>query len=160
MLYQEGLAPTLRWLAERATERSGVAFSFRDGASPAKLPQELAIFLFQCARELVYNVAKHASAGSGTIELEVDDANVLLIVTDDGKGFADTARKRRRGGGFGLFSIRERLALVGGDLSIRSDATGTRACVRVALREGVVHEHPTGDAGGEPKQHERGAQQV
>jgi signal transduction histidine kinase len=160
MLYQEGLAPTLRWLAERATERSGVAFSFRDGASPAKLPQELAIFLFQCARELVYNVAKHASAGSGTIELEVDDADVLLIVTDDGKGFADTARKQRRGGGFGLFSIRERLALVGGDLSIRSDATGTRACVRVALREGVVHEHPTGDAGGEPKQHESGAQQV
>ena len=94
------------------------------------------------------------------IELEGDDGHVVLTVTDDGKGFADTARKQRSGVGFGLFSIRERLALVGGDLSIRSDATGTRACVRVPLREGVVHQHSTEDAGGEPKQHERGAQQV
>ena len=157
MLYREGLAPTLRWLAERATERSEVAFSFRDGASPAELPQELAIFLFQCARELVYNVAKHASARTGMIELDGDDGHVVLTVTDDGKGFADTARKQRGGVGFGLFSIRERLALVGGDLSIRSEATGTRACVRVPLREGVVHQHPTEDADGESKQRERGA---
>ena len=150
MLYQEGLAPTLRWLASRATARSGIAFSFRGGASPAKLPQELAIFLFQCARELVYNAAKHTSASTGTIELEVDDANVLLTVTDDGKGFADPARKQRSGGGFGLFSIRERLALVGGDLSIRSGATGTRACVRVPLQEDAAHGHRPVDAGNEP----------
>jgi signal transduction histidine kinase len=148
MLYQEGLAPTLGWLASRATERSGVAFSFRDAASAAKLPQELAIFLFQCARELVYNAAKHASATTGTIELGVDDANVLLTVTDDGKGFSDSARKQRSTGGFGLFNIRERLALVGGDLSIQSGAAGTRACVRVPLHQHAGHGHRRADVGG------------
>ena len=107
MLYQEGLAPTLGWLASRATERSGIAFSFRDAASATKLPQELAIFLFQCARELVYNAAKHASASTGTIELGVDDANVLLTVTDDGKGFRRfhaRAAQRAEGSGCSAFA--------------------------------------------------------
>ena len=158
MLYQEGLAPTLGWLASRATERTGVAFSFRDAASATKLPQELAIFLFQCARELVYNAAKHASASTGTIELGVDDTNVLLTVTDDGRGFADSTRKLRSGGGFGLFSIRERLGLVGGDLSIRSDATGTRACIRVPFQEYDAHGHRPMDAGSEPNQQQRRAE--
>jgi signal transduction histidine kinase len=79
-------------------------------------------------------------------------------VTDDGRGFADSARKLRSGGGFGLFSIRERLALVGGDLSLRSDATGTRACVRVPLQEYLAHGHRPMDAGSNPNQQERSTQ--
>jgi signal transduction histidine kinase len=132
MLYGEGLAPALEWLATRASERSGVAFSFR-GTTPApRVPQDLAVVLFQCARELVYNAAKHASAKTATIELDVDDADALLTVTDDGKGF-DASQAPRRRGGFGLFSIRERVALFGGELSIASTEAGSRVSVRLPL---------------------------
>ena len=130
MLYQDGLAPALDWLASRATERSGIAFSFRPAASAARIPQELAIVLFQCARELVYNAAKHSAARTATIELDVDDAGVRLTVTDDGRGF-DASRPPRRGGGFGLFSTRERVALAGGEMSIESGDHGSRVSIRL-----------------------------
>jgi signal transduction histidine kinase len=137
MLYREGLAPALRWLASHATERTDIDFSFRGAPGAAKLPQDLAVFLYQCARELVYNAAKHASAKVCTIELEGSADEVALTITDDGKGLAEAPREQGRAGGFGLFSIRERLALFGGELSIGSDAAGTRARVRMPLRRFV-----------------------
>jgi signal transduction histidine kinase len=135
MLHREGLAPALRWLASRSSERSGVAFSFRDRTAGRELSQERAIVLFQCAREIVYNVAKHASARTASIELDVSEDEAILAVADDGKGMpADGAsREQRPGGGFGLFSIRERLALFGGSLAVASDAGGTRVTVRVPI---------------------------
>jgi signal transduction histidine kinase len=137
MLYREGLAPALRWLASHATERADVDFTFRGTPGAARLPQDLAVFLYQCARELVYNAAKHASAKACTIELENGAEEVVLTVTDDGTGFADAPRERGRAGGFGLFSIRERLALFDGELTIGSDAAGTHARVRMPLRRFV-----------------------
>ncbi len=85
-LYQEGLAPALEWLASHATRRFGVALSFTAPRSPPSLDQNLAIVLFQCARELVYNVAKHANASAGRIELDIQDRAVLLVVSDNGRG--------------------------------------------------------------------------
>jgi signal transduction histidine kinase len=139
LLHQEGLAPALGWLAARATERFGVRFSFGESGSTPQIPQDLAIVLFQCARELVYNVAKHASASVGRIELAGGDGEVLVTVVDDGTGFVAGGSPRKQGGegGFGLFSIRERLALFGGELCIESDGNGTRASMRTPLADGV-----------------------
>lgn len=136
MLHKEGLAPALRWLASHASQRSGVRFSFQGPATPPPLPQDVAVLLFQCARELVYNAAKHASASTATIGLETRDGEILLAVNDDGKGLPGNAANGAPGasGGFGLFSIRERLALFGGQLSISSDAAGTRATIRMPVR--------------------------
>jgi signal transduction histidine kinase len=99
------------------------------------LDRNLAIVLFQCARELVYNVAKHAGASAGRIELAVRDNAVWLVVSDDGQGFPSDAAVGPPGvgGGYGLFSVRERLALLGGDLAIESGADGSRVSVRVPL---------------------------
>jgi two-component system sensor histidine kinase/response regulator len=134
-LYQEGLVPALGWLASHAGRRFGVTFSFAAPRPPPVIEQNLAIILFQCARELVYNVARHARASAGWIELDVRDGTVLLVVGDDGKGFppAATAGQPGIGGGYGLFSVRERLALLGGDLSSESDAAGARVSVWVPL---------------------------
>jgi signal transduction histidine kinase len=142
MLHQEGLLPALRWLSARATERSGVKFGFRGHATGEPVPQALAVVLFQCARELVYNVAKHAHAHSALITLDVDNQEVVLTVRDDGNGMParDDTPRAAKDGGFGLFSIRERLALFGGTFSITSDAPGTRAVVRVPLQDRPEHD--------------------
>ena len=66
---------------------------------------------------------------------EAGDGEVVLAVSDDGKGFVrdDVSRKAPGGGGSGLFSLRERLALFGGRLSIATNASGTTATVRMPL---------------------------
>lgn len=130
MLHREGLASALSWLASSASERSGVAFSLRAPAAVPELPHELALVLFQCARELVYNVAKHAAAGSATLELELREDAVLLTVADDGRGF-EASRAPRRGGSYGLPSLRERVALFGGELAVASTPSGSRVSVRL-----------------------------
>jgi signal transduction histidine kinase len=133
LLYREGLASALEWLAAHATERFGVAFSFRDAAPPVKVPQELAIVLFQVAKELVYNVAKHAAARTGSIVLDAGGNHVVLSVADDGKGFGEPSGTRRRREGFGLFSVRERVTLFGGEVSIATTNAGSRVSVRMPL---------------------------
>jgi signal transduction histidine kinase len=135
LLYQEGLVPALEWLASHATLRFGLTVSFVEARPIPVLDRNLAIILFQCARELVYNLAKHAGASEGRIELDIVDNGVQLVVSDNGKGFrrADTPGKETGERGYGLFSIRERLLLVGGDLVIESGAAGTRASVRIPL---------------------------
>ncbi|HAS50967.1 MAG TPA: hypothetical protein DCS21_04225 [Gammaproteobacteria bacterium] len=135
LLYQDGLAAALEWLASHATQRFGVALSFTGSPSTLTLDRNLAITLFQCTRELVYNVAKHANASAGQIELHIQDQAVLLMVSDNGQGFpsAPMVGSPGTGGGYGLFSVRERLALLGGSLSIESDVAGTRVSVRTPL---------------------------
>jgi signal transduction histidine kinase len=133
LLYREGLASALEWLAAHATERFGVAFSFRDAAPTVKVPQELAIVLFQVARELVYNVAKHAAATTGSIVLDADGNHVVLSVADDGRGFGEPSEGRRRREGFGLFSVRERVTLFGGEVAIATTDAGSRVSVRMPL---------------------------
>jgi ABC-type amino acid transport substrate-binding protein len=148
LLYREGLASALDWLAAHATERLGVAFSFRDAAPTVKVPQDLAIVLFQVARELVYNVAKHAAARTGSIVLDADGSHVVLSVADDGKGFGEPSGARRRREGFGLFSVRERVTLFGGDVSIATTDAGSRVSVRMPVPQGV--ETDTGPAAQAP----------
>ena len=149
-LYQEGLAPALEWLASHAARRFGVALSLTTLRPLPILDRDLAIILFQCARELVYNVAKHANAPAGRIELDVQDQAVLLVVSDNGQGFpsAVAVGPPDVGGGYGLFSVRERLALLGGSLSIESNATGTRVSVRAPLAYHQNSPLPVGEGWG------------
>jgi len=134
-LYQEGLAPALQWLASHATRRFSIAFSVALPPALPTLDRNLAIVLFQCVRELIYNVAKHACASAGRIELTVWDDAVRLVVSDDGQGFPPDAATRPPGvgGGYGLFGVRERLALLGGDLAIELDAGGARVSLWAPL---------------------------
>jgi signal transduction histidine kinase len=148
MLFSEGLAPALRWLASYAAERLGVVFSFRESGAPPSVQGDLAVLLFQCTRELVYNVAKHAGASSGTIEISGGSGSVIVSVTDNGKGFASSGETRgpSRQGGFGLFSVRERLALVGGELRITSSGAGTHASIRAPVPATAAGSKPSQDA--------------
>jgi len=140
VLYQEGLGPALEWLAAHAARRFGVELSCA-GAAPSQIHQDLAVVLFQCARELVHNLIKHSGASRGRIEIGVRSGEVLLSVTDDGKGFPAEPRRAQAQvpakGGYGLFSVRERLALLGGRMSITADSGGTRVAVCVPLKVGA-----------------------
>ncbi|WP_328983852.1 sensor histidine kinase [Thiorhodovibrio winogradskyi] len=141
VLARQGLAAALDWLAESTQQRWGLRIACTAAPDVPPLGPEASVILFQCARELVYNLIKHAQASRAAIELSARDGWLELRVTDDGIGLAVAAAPPRPDGGFGLHSVRERLALIHGELRIESGldagAPGTRLCIRLPLHRQV-----------------------
>ncbi len=123
-----GLSAALGWLAESTQGRWGVTMSYRlEGTLPA-LDRARNVLLFQCARELVMNLVKHARASRGEIGLCRRDGCLELQVEDDGIGFAATraASDQRADEGYGLRGVCERLALADGGLTLEILRPGAR----------------------------------
>ena len=121
VLYDLGLPAAFRWLGEQMG-RHGLRVEVDGPADGFSLAQDDAVFLFQCARELLWNVVKHGFTDRATLAYGRDGDRVSLAVTDDGKGF-DAQTVRANGDGrshFGLFSIHERVELRGGAVEINS----------------------------------------
>ncbi len=134
-LYLGGVPRALESLAAHTSARLGVAIAFVQSGDVRDLPLDRAVVLYQCARELVYNLIKHAQASRGRIRLRSLGDTLELEVEDNGIGFRPDAPSLGvdAAGGYGLHSIRERLALLGGSLRIEFAAPGTRAIIRLPL---------------------------
>lgn len=140
VLYELGLQPAVEWLVDHYRQRTDLDLSIDTDGGGARLNDELTIVVFQAARELLMNIVKHAQASRVTIRWRHRDDEVLLSVDDDGIGFDVDSREVRRAteGGFGLFSIRERLILLGAELDIESSNSGTRVTIHAPLETRVV----------------------
>jgi len=128
-----GLAAALEWLARQtcAQERLDVKVSVQEGYQP--IPEPLASVLYRVAQEALRNAARHAGAQEVAIVLRHKPGVASLEVSDDGRGF-DVRRAEERRPGMGLFSMRERVALVNGRLTVTSSpGRGTRIVATVPL---------------------------
>ena len=134
-LYLGGLPQALESLATHGQTRFGVAIEYNQSGEIPPLPQDLAVLLYQCARELLYNLIKHARARRGAIVLRGDGNLLELAIEDDGVGFTNGAETRKvdARGGYGLYSIGERLAVLGGRLEVRSGPPGSRVVIRLPI---------------------------
>lgn len=136
-LYDQGIVAGLRWLADRFGERERVRVTFEDDGLAKPLDEPVTVLLFQTARQLLQNVARHARASEVHLALSAEGDRVTLQVEDTGVGF-DTSQLTflpSRRGGFGLFSIRERIKMIGGTLAIASaPERGTRIRVTTPMR--------------------------
>ncbi len=130
ILYDVGLEAAVEWLCEQVESQHGVKCLFIDNGQAKPVEDDVRVLLFQAARELLLNVVKHAAARSAKVSVSRQDRNMLITIEDDGIGFdPGPVNSRVNGnGGFGLFSIRERLSHIGGRLEIESgDGRGTVA---------------------------------
>jgi signal transduction histidine kinase len=136
VLYDQGLDAAVHWLAERTRELHGL--EVRVAVTDAPHPDDhVSVLVFQSVRELLLNVVKHAGVQHAQVRLWGSaDGKLHVAVEDGGKGFdaAATLERRHTGGGFGLFSIRERLDLVGGRIQIESRPGLTRVRLDIPLR--------------------------
>jgi len=92
------------------------------------LDRDTEVVLLRCAQEALANVRKHASAGAASVTVTHVEGRITLTVRDDGGGFDPTAATD----GFGLSGMRERLALVGGELRLDSAPGETILTVTLA----------------------------
>jgi len=120
-LDQLGLGPALETLATRVAHREGLEVATAIALGDERLDQELETAVYRVVQEALTNVAKHAGARRVALELHRDDDQLVLRVTDDGRGF-DPAQPAE---GFGLTGMRERAGLAGGRLDLRPTADGT-----------------------------------
>jgi len=138
MLYEMGLEAALEWLTEHFQERYKLKCAFDYAGSPSGLPTDVAVTLFQSTRELLFNVVKHAGAKKAAVTVSKANGRLSIIVSDDGKGFnlLATTHRIEKMSGFGIFSIRQRLHFIGGDLNIRSDKKqGTQITMTAPLSD-------------------------
>ena len=122
ILHAGGLAPALEWLGRWMEERHHLKVGVQVDPTVVPDTEDLTILLFQAVRELLFNVVKHAQVDAARVDLTQCEGYIYLRVADAGAGF-DPATLWGEGGGvggFGLFSIRQRLELVGGHLIIDS----------------------------------------
>ena len=123
ILHEKGLVAGLEWLVRQMEEKHHLTVRLRADGFPDLGSDHLRTFLFEAVRELLFNAVKHAGAAEAEVRLaKVGDDAVGIVVEDKGKGFAPELLEAREGqtGGFGLFSIRERLAYLGGSLEVES----------------------------------------
>ncbi|HWE09125.1 MAG TPA: PAS domain-containing sensor histidine kinase [Solirubrobacteraceae bacterium] len=113
ILSSGGLGPALATLARRSPIPVTV-----DVHADGRLPENVEVTAYYVASEALTNAAKHAHASEVDINVQVDDRWLVLTIRDDGVGGADPAL------GSGLMGLQDRVAALGGDLSVRSAPGG------------------------------------
>jgi PAS domain S-box-containing protein len=136
ILYDLGLESALEWLTEQIKEQHGIHCVFETDGSPKPVSDEIRIVLFSAVRELLMNVTKHAQASVAKITIRRVNDSIVIHVADNGVGF--TVSKMNfyldENKGFGLFSIRERLRHLSGQMDVRSGrGRGTRVILTAPL---------------------------
>ena len=135
MLDTLGLGAAIRALAGDWSEQHGapVNLDLPPNASLRDLPSEVSVNLYRVAQEALCNTARHAKAGQVSISLAWQDDCLYLRVQDDGCGFTPprASHDLTSQGHFGLVGMRERVDLIGGQLSLQSEpGKGTTVSVR------------------------------
>ncbi|GAA4659856.1 sensor histidine kinase [Kineococcus glutinatus] len=121
--------PAALW---RLAARAGAPVRVVVTGEPGGLPPAVAEALLRTAQEALSNAARHARGSGVTLTLSGMEDVVTLDVRDDGRGFDPAAVPGR---GFGLESMRQRVALVGGSLHVESaPGEGTAVCAQVPVR--------------------------
>lgn len=122
ILYDQGLGPALSWLAEKTQNKYGRPVTCRVDQRATGIPRDLTVFVFQIVTELLFNAVKHARADRAWLDLTMTGKKLKLIVRDNGQGFDPDFKpdKPDDTGGYGLFSIKERLISRGGTMDIKS----------------------------------------
>ncbi len=129
-----GLVEALRSECATFSKREGIGVVFLPRSLPANLPSSVALSVYRIAQEALRNVAKHSGANEARVSLAMSDSDMVLRVRDKGAGFEPIVGRVQPG--LGLSSMRERVELIQGQLTITAaPGKGTTVEVRVRLAD-------------------------
>jgi signal transduction histidine kinase len=127
-----GLVAAVNSMCDELSTRHGLKIEFSHEDLPATIPQDISLCLYRIVQECLNNVIRHSGAKKARIKLRGTGKEIRLRVSDSGSGFE--IKSPRINKGLGLLSMRERLRLIGGTISIESRPShGTRIDATVPL---------------------------
>lgn len=144
LLHESRLSPALHWLAQHMRDKYDLQVQV-DVEQDPDLPDDSRYLLFEATRELLFNVLRHSGRQSATISLSVTESRAVLTVADNGVGFDPEGYLGHSAftGLFGLFSIKQRVELVGGSLEVHSRrGAGTRVSATIPLKPPAAELRP------------------
>ena len=136
LLDELGMPAAIHRYAKDTLQAQDISFTSEFIGTDERFPPEIEVTLFRVSQGLIGNIIEHSEAKNVSIKLECDANECSLYIEDDGKGF-DVSKLTRvdpSGRGAGLFTIKERVSLVGGHCKVNSrPGRGTRVTVKVPL---------------------------
>jgi signal transduction histidine kinase len=124
-----GLDAALEHLAQRWQAGTGIEVAFTAHLGEERLPGETATAFYRIVQEALLNVVKHAEARHVSILVTRKNENVVTVIEDDGRGFDPAVPST----GIGLDTMRERVALLGGQIRIESSPSGTTLAIELPV---------------------------
>lgn len=130
-----GLVAAIRAYLKRFEETFGIETDFEQQGLKRRYDPNLETALYRILQEAMNNAAKYADADHIHVQFKDDGEKVELIIQDDGVGF-DLENIEVRGSGLGLYGMKERASLFGGEVSIRTaPGEGTTINVKIELND-------------------------
>jgi len=130
-----GLKAAVEWQAAHFSRRTGINCNLKLGKGPNKLPDTVSTALFRIFQEALTNISRHSGATEITVYMMTEDNNLVLRVTDNGKGVTKQQLSGEKS--FGILGIRERAHELGGSVSFSGRPTkGTTITVKIPLNTG------------------------
>ncbi len=127
-----GLISALHFLCEDFGTRTGIAVDLKTNSIDNFEDKEIEIALYRIIQEGLCNIEKHARATRVLIKLDQTNSQIVLLIRDNGCGFRLQKALKK---GMGLVGMRERVSLLGGNITIDSkENRGTEVNVEVSLR--------------------------
>lgn len=151
-LEKQGLDAALRELCDRIAANTALHVHYTGAAVP-RLAPEHEIVIYRVAQEAVNNATKHAPKAAVQVQIQADDHQFTLTVHDDGPGFdPHVIAAQAHGRQWGLAGMRERAALIGGQLIVATErGNGTTVQLTLVLdtpgTTGIDFIHPSRKGG-------------
>jgi PAS domain S-box-containing protein len=145
LLDEGGLSYALRWYVQGLTERSGLDIDLKIPENFERLAPEMELVIFRLVQECLTNVHRHSGSKTALIRVGREADKVYVEVQDQGKGMSQRrlAEVQSQGSGVGIRGMRERLRQVHGELTIESNALGTKVYAVLPARSLTATEQGT-----------------
>jgi signal transduction histidine kinase len=136
-----GLVSAVRWWVSRHVTPAGITAHVEIENLEDRLPPTIEIPVFRAIQEALTNVVRHSGAKTVLVQMSREHGLLSVDVEDDGRGFApaDVATPSESGQGLGLLGMRERIEILGGNLTLDSSpGSGAHISFAVPIREQEV----------------------
>lgn len=135
LLEEGGLPLALDWYTQGLRERSGLQIALHIPRDFGRYPVPVELAIFRIVQECLTNVHRHSGSNSAEIEIARNNGNILVTVTDRGKGVspARLAEIQTSGKSVGIGGMRERMRLIHGTLDIESSGTGMTVHAKIPI---------------------------